>query len=77
VHVALAGDGVGHDGALACAGRVGAADLGVAARGAVALRPHVVEDRGHRVAGAGARALEILLCCGLATLFTLHNWPQY
>lgn len=62
VHVALAGHRVGHDGALACAGRVGAADLRVAAGGAAALGRHVVEHLRHCAADARGRALEVLLC---------------
>lgn len=52
VHVALAGHRVGHDRALACAGRVGAADLRVAAGGAAALGRHVVEHLRHCAADA-------------------------
>lgn len=61
MHVALAGHRVCHDGALARAGRVGAADLRVAARGAAALGRHVVEHLRHRAARARGRALEVLL----------------
>lgn len=52
VHVALAGHRVGDDGALARAGRVGAADLRVAAGAAAALRGDVVEHLGDGAAGA-------------------------
>lgn len=64
VHVALARHRVGDDGALARAGRVGAADLRVAARAAAALRRHVVERLRHRAARARRRALEVLLELG-------------
>lgn len=69
VHVALARHSVGHDGALACAGRVGAADLRVAAGGAAALGRHVVEHLRHGAADARGRALEVLLCSLLVTRY--------
>lgn len=74
VHVALAWNRVGHDGALACAGRVGAADLCVAAGGAVALGRHVVEHLRDGAAHARGRALEVLLCVLL--VIRLRAWSD-
>lgn len=77
VHVALAGHGVGDDGALACAGRVGASDLGVAAGAAAALRGDVVEHLGDGATRARGRALEVLLCSLLITCSTVESIPSW